>query len=167
DEEVKEEDGEINWKDPSGEKEIIKAILAKREKKEGDDEKKKNEENREGETEDDGFDDGESSVITDFEFQLSATDDECDGLESIGSDLEEDNTKDHQNTPNIAGKIKRRPRGKRAGKKLNKTDKRRKNDKEKMKVEGIVNFDGPSKNDIPRNLWRKKLKKRVKPKHQI
>jgi len=70
DEEVKEEDGEINWKDPSGEKEIIKAILAKREKKEGDDEKKKNEENREGETEDDGFDDGESSVITDFEFQV-------------------------------------------------------------------------------------------------
>uniref|UniRef100_A0A1I8BXI5 Nucleolar GTP-binding protein 2 n=1 Tax=Meloidogyne hapla TaxID=6305 RepID=A0A1I8BXI5_MELHA len=161
DEEVKEKD-EMPWKDPLGEKAIIKEILAK----------------REGETEDDG----ESSVITDFEFQLSATDDECDGLGSIGSDLEEEDiiedTKKHQNAPQI-GRIKR-PRGKRAGKKLNKTDKRRKGQmktgrasklvaaEEKRKMKGIVNFDGPSKQDIPRNLWRKKLKKkRVKPKHQI
>ena len=31
----------------------------------------------------------------------------------------------------------------------------------------FMNFDGPSKRDIPENLWRKKFKKkRVNPKHQ-
>ncbi|KAL3119676.1 hypothetical protein niasHT_006762 [Heterodera trifolii] len=185
-EEVEEEGEKDNMDDPSGEKAILRAILKKKKSKlseEGEIVDKKEEDETgadKGKEREEDEEDGTSSVVTDFEFQFSTTDDDAE-MESIGSDLEGNGIgKEEKRRKTIGGK---RARGKRGGTKnankkqpqnrgrtgraaaiLGATNSEKTKDGGREK-EGVVSFE-KSKHSVPRNMWYKKLAKRTKAKHQ-